>query len=308
MKWACAALAVLLLAGCATQQVAQLQAQPPAQLAQKVEALNVPFIAQEDYECGPAALAMVMQAAGLLISAETLVPQVYLPARKGSLQVEMLAATRRQGLVPYPLEPSLQDLLQEVAAGHPVLVFQNLSLPVYPVWHYAVVIGYDRTRNMVLLHSGKTAHMEMSLYAFERTWARGRHWAMLALQPATLPATLDARNTAQAIASLEPLNPAAARDAYAAALQRWSDSANLLLGLGNTLYAQQDLRGAAAQYRRAVDSTPAFADGWNNLAQVLLEQGNKADALQAVQQAIALGGPRLAQYQSLRDEISAAKL
>lgn len=304
MKLVSAALAALLLAGCATQQVSQLQAQQPAQLAQKVEALSVPFIPQEDYECGPAALAMVMQAAGLQTTAESLVPQVYLPARKGSLQVEMLAATRRQGLVPYRLEPSLQDLLQEVAAGHPVLVFQNLSLPVYPVWHYAVVIGYDRTRNVMLLHSGKTARMEISLYAFERTWARGNHWAMLALRPDTLPATLDARNTAVAIASLEPLNPAAAGTAYRTALQRWSTHENLLLGLGNTLYAQRDLNGAATQYRRAVDANPAFADGWNNLAQVLLEQGDKTNALQAVQQAIALGGPRLAQYEALRREIA----
>ena len=293
----------LALTGCATQQVAQLQQQQPAQLAQKIGALQVPFIAQEDYECGPASLAMVMQAAGLNISAETLVPQVYLPARKGSLQVEMLAATRRQGLVPYTLEPRLQDVLQEVSAGHPVLVFQNLSLPVYPVWHYAVVIGYDRDRNVMLLHSGRTPQMEMSLYAFERTWARGNYWAMLALPPDKLPATLDARNAALAIASLEPLNTAAAQTAYTTALQRWGDNPNLLLGLGNTLYAQHDLTGAATHYRRAVDANPAFADGWNNLAQVLLEQGNTEQALAAIQRAVQLGGPRLAQYQSLQSEM-----
>jgi tetratricopeptide (TPR) repeat protein len=229
---------------------------------------------------------------------------VYQPARKGSLQVEMLAATRRQGLVPFTLEPRLQDVLQEVAAGHPVLVFQNLSLPVYPVWHYAVVIGYDRERNVMLLHSGRTPQMEMSLYAFERTWARGNYWAMLALPPDKLPATLDARNAALAIASLEPVNTTAAQAAYTAALQRWSDNPNLLLGLGNTLYAQRDLSSAAINYRRAVEANPAFADGWNNLAQVLLEQGNKEKALAAVQQAVQLGGPRLAQYEALQREIA----
>jgi Tfp pilus assembly protein PilF len=304
MKFPALALAVALLGGCATQQVAQLQTQQPARLAQQVGPLNIPFIAQEDYECGPAALAMVMQAAGLNITAEALVPQVYLPSRKGSLQIEMLAATRRQGLVPYTLAPRLQDVLQEVAAGHPVLVFQNLSLPVYPVWHYAVVTGYDRQRNVMLLHSGRTANMEISLYAFERTWARGNYWAMLALTPDVLTATLDARNTAMAIASLETLNPVAAQTAYTAALQRWSNNANLLLGFGNTLYAQHDLTGAARQYRLAVEANPAFADGWNNLAQVLMEQGDKAQALAAVQQAIQIGGPRLAQYEELLREIA----
>jgi hypothetical protein len=304
MKFPALALALALLSGCATQQVAQLQAQQPAQLAQQVGPLKVPFIPQEDYECGPAALAMVMQAAGLNITAEALVPQVYLPSRKGSLQVEMLAATRRQGLVPYTLEPRLQDVMQEVASGHPVLVFQNLSLPVYPVWHYAVVIGYDRQRNVMLLHSGRTSNMEISLYAFERTWARGNYWAMLALPPEVLPATLDASNTALAIASLEPLNPVAAQTAYTTALQRWSENANLLLGLGNTLYAQRDLNGAAKKYRRAVEANPAFADGWNNLAQVLLDQGDKVQALSAVQHAVQIGGARQAQYEELRREIA----
>jgi cytochrome c-type biogenesis protein CcmH/NrfG len=107
-----------------------------------------------------------------------------------------------------------------------------------------------------------------------------------------------------AIASLEPLNPVAAQTAYTTALQRWSDNFNLLLGLGNTLYAQHDLIGAATQYRRAVEANPAFADGWNNLAQLLLEQGDKAQALAAVQQAIQIGGPRLAQYEELRREIA----
>jgi hypothetical protein len=33
--------------------------------------------------------------------------------------------------------------LREVAAGNPVLVLQNLSFAWAPVWHYAVVMGYD---------------------------------------------------------------------------------------------------------------------------------------------------------------------
>ena len=80
-------------------------------------------------------------------------------------QLEMLAAGRRQGLLAYPLAPRLEAVLREVAAGHPVIVFQNLSLPIYPVWHYAVVIG------------------------FERTWARGQHWSMVLLLPSQLPVT-----------------------------------------------------------------------------------------------------------------------
>src|SRR5262249_47579541 len=86
-----------LLQGCAsftpqTESLAQgrIAGLPPAR-----ELVAVPFFPQSDYECGPAALATVMVAAGVKVTPEELVPEVYLPERKGSLQVEMLAAPRR---------------------------------------------------------------------------------------------------------------------------------------------------------------------------------------------------------------------
>ena len=271
--------ATLLLGGCATQHVAQLQAQWPASLPERAELANTPFFAQAEYECGPAALAMVMGAAGKPTAPEALVSQVYVPARKGSLQVEMSVAVRRAGLLAYTLEPKLEAVLQEVAAGHPVLVFQNLSLPWYPVWHYAVVIGYDRQASRLLLHSGTTAQMPISFDAFENTWARGQRWAMVAMAPGQLPATAAAAPLADAIVALERVSSSAAGPAYGAALQRWPDNRSFLLGKGNTAYAAGSLQDARDAYTVATVLQPDFADAWNNLAQVLWEQKQTNDAL-----------------------------
>jgi len=289
-----------LLSGCAgTPQLQALKADWPAGLPARAQVSTVPFIAQDEFECGPAALAMLLQSAGLSISPAQLRPQVFLPGRRGSLQTELLVAARRQGLPAYRLEPRLPALLQELAAGHPVLVFQNLALPVYPVWHYAVVLGFDRERDRLYLHSGRTPELEMSLATFERTWERGGYWAMVALPPDQLPATAQATPMAAAIAALERVQPQPARQAYEQALTRWPEQPALLLGAGNAAYAQGDLAGAEAAYRRAVLRLPAAADAWNNLAQVLMEQGQREAARQAIAQAIALGGPRLASYQEL---------
>ena len=266
---------------------------------------EVPFFAQEDYECGPASLAMLLQAAGLHTTPEQLVAQVYLPGRKGSLQIEMMVAARRQGLPAYRLEPTLEAVLQEVAAGHPVLVFQNLSLPIYPIWHYAVVIGFDRSRGMLTLHSGRTERLEMTFSVFERTWARGEHWAMVALPVDKVPATAQAASFAGAIAALERSAPQAARSAYSTALQRWPSDLVLLFGAGNTAYALGDLSAAAAAYAATAKAHPGAADAWNNLAQVLMEQGRKVEALKAINEALAIGGPRRATYQTLADKLRA---
>jgi len=298
-------LAVLLLSGCATPQLTALGQRWPEQLPAAVVLSDVPFFAQDDHLCGPASLAMVAQAAGVKVTPAELTEQVYLPGRQGALQLEMLAATRRQGLVAYPLAPRLQDLLQEIAAGQPVLVLQNLSLPISPLWHYAVVIGYDRASREVVLHSGVTEREVMSLATFEHTWARSDYWAMRAAAPERLPVTATPDGWASAVAALERINTRAAETAYATALARWPTHRASLLGVGNAAYAQGELARAAQAYAAATRAHPDFADAWNNLAQVRLEQGQRPEALAAIERAVALGGPRLAQYQELQRKIGA---
>ena len=292
-----------MLAGCATPQVAGLHAQPDPALPPRAEIASVPFFPQEDYQCGPAALAMVLRYAGVETSPEALLKQVYLPGREGSLQAEMLSGARRHGLVAYQLSTRLSDLLKEIAAGHPVVVFQNLSFSFSPVWHYAVAIGYDLDRDELVLRSGVTQRLTITLSNFERTWARGRHWAMVPLRPWQLPVTATADGYVRAVAALERLDPAAARQAYESALARWPGHVVARVGLGNAAYAMRDLVAAEQAYRRATQEHPKAADAWNNLAQVLLERGNRSEAREAALRAIELGGPRLATYRDTLNTI-----
>jgi len=295
--------AAALLAGCAAPQVSALVERPPAGLPASAEIAAVAFFAQEDYQCGPASLAAVLRHAGREATPESLAPQVYLPGRKGSLQSEMLAGARRHGVVAYELAPRLEALLREIAAGTPVLVLQNLGLDWVPRWHYAVAVGYDLEERSLLLRSGVTRRLAMSLDTFERTWARSGHWAMLALPPERLPETAAELSYLAAVAGLERVAPAAARRGYEAALARWPQSVTAELGLGNASYAMRDLAGAATAYRRATARHPESADAWNNLAQALIELGSRDEALAAARRAVALGGPRLPTYRETLEHI-----
>lgn len=295
--------AAALIAGCASTRVGSLLEQRPVGLPAAAELAATPFFAQEDYQCGPAALAMVLTHAGRMATPEALVAQVYLPARKGSLQVEMLAAARRHRLVASTLAPNLEDLLREIAAGNPVVVLQNLALDWAPQWHYAVAIGYDLDAREIVLRSGMTRRLTMSLDTFERTWARSGHWAMLALPPELLPASADESSYLAAAAALERVAPAAARRAYETALARWPRSLAARIGLGNASYAMRDLPGAAAAYLHATQEHPGAADAWNNLAQALHELGSRDAALAAARRAVALGGPRHGAYRETLEAI-----
>jgi tetratricopeptide (TPR) repeat protein len=235
---------------------------------------------------------MAFGAAGKPIDPEALSSQVYLPGRQGSLQVEMLAATRRNGLVAVELKPSLPDLLSEIAAGNPIIVLQNLAFDWYPVWHYAVAIGFDLNEGSIVLRSGQERRSEMAIGTFERTWARGGYWAMLALPPARAPASVSDADYLNAVARLERAGSFdAARAAYEHALQRWPGNLVALVGLGNTAYRLGDLDGAEQAFRRATLAHPLSAAAHNNLAQILMDLGRDDEALAEARIAVGLGGP-----------------
>jgi hypothetical protein len=252
-----------LLAGCAAPQTATLLATQPS--PQRSALLDIPFFPQQAYQCGPASLAMALSASGLDVEPDALTAQVYLPARQGSLQPEMLATARRHGRLAVVLPPQLPSLLQEIDAGHPVVVLQNLSLPLAPVWHYAVVIGYDLAAAQIVLHSGTSAALRLPMTVFERTWRRADHWAMVAVDPARLPRSADDDTLARAAAALERTHPGAARHSYAALAQRSPSHFGAWFGLGNTVYAACDFAAARARSSarwRCARTTPMRGTTW----------------------------------------------
>ena len=281
--------AVGLLSACASLTASQtraLLAQPPADLPARVEWAQVPFVPQELNQCGPAALATALGAVGVPIAPEVLGTAVFVPAREGSLQIEMLAAPRRHGQIATRIRPDLVSLLREVAAGQAPVVLLNLGLSIQPLWHYAVVVGYDLPAGQILLRSGTVQREVMPLSTFEHTWSRSSQWAFVVLPPDRLPAQADEAAVTEARVAFERVAPAPlAAQAYRAALQRWPDSLVLGLGLGNALYAAGTLAEAEAAYAQVAqrhDSAPA----WHNLARVRLERRDLSGARAAADAAV----------------------
>lgn len=283
-------LGLLMLAGCGGPAGQYRDLPNPEQAATPSKELTeVPFYPQERYHCGPAALATVLDHAGLETSPERLADSVYLPERHGTLQTELVVATRRHDHVPYRLEGTLDALLEEIAAGNPVLVLQNLGLGFWPRWHYAVAVGYDLEREEIILRSGRTERRTHSLRHFERTWELADHWAIVVTPPDRLPATATRKRWLEAIAALENRDRLeAARTGYATALDAWPASHTAWFGMGNVLYEQGDYAGAAEHYRTAAERQPDSAAVHHNLAWALYRSGATDQALEAARRSEAL--------------------
>lgn len=277
-------------------------------VASPLELSNTPFFPQEQYQCGPAALATLLSASGIAIAPESLVEQVYLPGRHGSLRTELLAASRNAGRLPYVLTPRLASLTAELAAGRPVLILQNLGVSWAPYWHYAVVVGADAESQQIVLRSGTQARRIMRTPVFLRTWQRSGFWAMTTLKPGELPADPDHDSYLTAVAALEDTgHNQAAREAWSAGLTIWPDDNVQLFGLANAEYALGNYALAELHYRRVLQIDAMLLGARNNLAMVLLAQGRKSDAIAEIESAIdlATGSSLEAELQDTRQIIMA---
>jgi hypothetical protein len=241
---------------------------------------GVPFVEQSENYCGPSSLAMVAQFAGIQITLEELGPMMFTPGKKGTLQADFIGAARRIGLVAVPVA-LLRQALAEVAADHPVVVMQNLGSLANPLWHYAVIVGYDLPRGALTLHSGRTPAMNWDLAQFERTWMGADYWALVAVSPGVLPATASASELLFAASGLERAGKfPEAIAAYRAILEKWPREVAALFGWANAAAAQKAWPAAAAALEKAALLEPRSADIWNNLAEVYthLRQATRAQA------------------------------
>lgn len=232
----------------------------------RAQITGVPLIQQEDFFCGPASIAMVMQWAGAEITQQDVAALAFNPGAGGTYLADMIGSSRRLGQLALQIN-DFDQLLAEVTAGHPVIVFQNLGLGVFPVWHYGVVTGYDLAKDEVYLNSGQLDQMVMAFAVFERTWRRGDYWGLVVLPPDQLPVSVREADVLSAAAALERVGQyQAAATLYETGAAKWPANWLWQFGLGNARYAMGDLRGARRALRRARTLDPSIPEVRANLA------------------------------------------
>lgn len=275
-------LLILLLTGCA-QKLSTLE---KSALLQGTELESTPFFPQDEYQCGPAALATILASSGIDVQPESLIEYVYLPKRKGSLQLELIAASRSFGRIPYTIKSELAPIAAELQAGHPVLVLQNFGTQSIPLYHYAVVVGLSSNEG-VILRSGTRQRLVMSPNHFLATVRRAGSWGLVVLSPGELPPIDNFHNFLEALAALETTgNIDMAEKGYRTLLLEFPNNTLIMFGLANTLAANNQAAEAILVYSQLLEVQPMHLAAINNLADTFAGEHCYSKALQILDKGI----------------------
>ncbi len=302
MKW-CGTLllaSLLLLQGCQSlPQSQQLRQSPLLHLSTSKLIEDVPFYPQQEFYCGPTVLAEVLNFNGHQSTPEKIAPQLFIPGREGSLQLEMVSAARSHGMLAYASRSNLAEVLHLIDNNVPVIVLQNLATSWFPMWHYAVVIGYDQQHQQIILHTGLTANHSMSYELFERVWQRGNYWMLALLKPQQEYAFLEPLTYIRAAYDLlslghEDIGLAHLKSATTVWPTQWLSY--FLLGNHYLSHSSQAISWFEKGYALAKDN-PQYL---NNFSYALAQNGCVSKAKTLINRALSLAP----QDQNLRDSLA----
>jgi ABC-type bacteriocin/lantibiotic exporter with double-glycine peptidase domain len=174
-----AAVLTIIISGCATRNFSTLR---PGIEGRGHYIDGVPFYRQQEYSCGPAALAGILAFWGRPASLKQITAAVYLPELHGTLPMDMENFMREAGFETFSAAGTLEEVKVHIRTGRPVICLLDLGFGLYRQPHYVTVLGFDDVNAVLIVHDGLQANRVISYDAFEREWSRAGYW-MLTVRP-----------------------------------------------------------------------------------------------------------------------------
>jgi ABC-type bacteriocin/lantibiotic exporter with double-glycine peptidase domain len=142
---------------------------------------DVPFYPQEEYQCGPASLASVLNYWKSASDPEEIAREIFSTSARGTLTIDMMLYAKKKGLDAEQFKGSMEALRHSVDSGYPLLVLVDYGVSVLQVNHFMVVIGY--AKDGVIVHSGKSPNKFLREKAFLSAWEKTNYWMLLIKKP-----------------------------------------------------------------------------------------------------------------------------
>ncbi len=147
---------------------------------------GVPFFKQDAYQCGPAALAAVLDywygksGKGRYVTPEDIVSAIYSPSARGVLGIDLELYAQRQGFITRQYRGSIGDLREQIDQGVPAIILVDYGISLYQINHFLVITGHGK--GGVLANTGRRQNEFISEEDLDKVWKKTGYW-MLVLKP-----------------------------------------------------------------------------------------------------------------------------
>ena len=137
---------------------------------------KVPFYPQETYQCGPAALAGVLNYWGVDVAPEEIAENIFSESARGTLNIDMVLYAQSKGLQAKYYRGGIEDIKRKISNGFPMITLVDYGFMAYQVNHFMVIIGFNE--HGVVVNSGKYQGRLLSWREFEKAWKKTHFWTL----------------------------------------------------------------------------------------------------------------------------------
>lgn len=138
---------------------------------------NVPFHPQEDFQCGPSSLAIVLNYHGIQVTPDEIAKEIFSGSARGTLNMDMVIYAQRKGLEALQFRGNIEELQKNIDSGFPLIVLVDYGFSVYQVNHFMVILGYSESG--VIANSGWSKGKFIAWEKFLKTWEKTHFWTLL---------------------------------------------------------------------------------------------------------------------------------
>jgi ABC-type bacteriocin/lantibiotic exporter with double-glycine peptidase domain len=132
---------------------------------------DVPVVLQkESVNCGEAAISMILAYWRIPMDSAELAEAAPLVPGRGSTARGLRDFARKKGLESFLIHGRLEDLQNEVAEGHPVIVGLVKPAANGPVTHYEVVVAVNPQREIIVTHDPSRGWQQNTYGGFRKEW------------------------------------------------------------------------------------------------------------------------------------------
>lgn len=137
----------------------------------------VPYL-QDPEQCGPFALAALLEYIGVKADPDRLAQKLYSPGAGGTLTMDLYLEARRRGLATEQLPGSEDTLVEELQDHGPTVVLFKYPRLQSTVGHFILVTGYsdDPRGFFVLWGDGKLSWIKLD--RFHQLWSESGFWML----------------------------------------------------------------------------------------------------------------------------------